>query len=140
MPQVQYLPESCRALTFSPDSIESSGSTFEFAAQPGLGEAEIVADDVDGFVEHGSRFLGAHAAEVAHFDEAGQVFIFGCQGVEGAVEIEDLHLRSSGMTFKIDAGGPGNGGHDVLVTRAFLGGAGAGIIDQDLAHDAGGDR
>lgn len=101
--------------------------------EPCLGQAEFPSDDLDFDAECFGGFGGGEASEVVHLDEAGLAGGAFFEGLEGFVE------------FEYD-GRPGKGGVARLVDvqfgcapAALEGIVRAGVIDEDLAHELGGD-
>src|SRR5690348_1759591 len=62
----------------------------QLPAQPGLSESKVMADDVNRDTKRLSAFLGGHAAEVTHFNQVRQSFVFGSQIIDGRVELDDF--------------------------------------------------
>ena len=94
------------------------------------GEVPVLADVVEGGVEGGGGF-GIGAAEVEHeLDDAGGA------GVELFHLCEGVFQGQEGFRGEGGAGAVEEVGVDGL---AFEGGAGAGTVNQDLAHGAGGE-
>lgn len=101
--------------------------------EEGFGEFLVAADGGDGDIEEGGDFGDAEAREVAEFDDAGEAGLDGGEFAEGVVEDEEVF----GVVGVVDGGfveGEGRGS-----TAAFGGLDGAGMIDEDLAHDLGGE-
>lgn len=98
-----------------------------------MAEAEVAADGGGVGGEEFGAFLDCESAEEAEFDEAGGLGGGIGEAGEGGVETEE-----EGEAFGVEIGdglGGGEGGVEAVV--AALGEAGAGAIDEDLAHEAG---
>jgi hypothetical protein len=106
----------------------------EFAFQPGLGEAEFATDlqHVEG--KDGGGFFGRQTAEVAEFDEARFALVAFLEFAEGVVEPDHPRRAFDAGHFGIDVGVVEG---DLEVGGALLHVAVAGVVDEDLAHDAG---
>ena len=108
------------------------GGEFEAVVEPGAGEAEFAVDG--GFGDGGDLggFRGGEAEHVAELDEAAFAGVEGFQLFEGTVEVD--HVFAGGVDpgqFVVE--GEADGG------AAFGGAFAAGVIDEDPAHEAGGE-
>ncbi len=63
----------------------------EFAAQPSVGEPQFVLHDVNRAADRLGGLFGRHASEVTHFDRLGMLRIFAGEGLNGEVQIQQLH-------------------------------------------------
>ena len=109
----------------------------QLSPQPCLGKSQIVADNVNRQAERFSCFLGRHASEIPHFNQARQRFVFGSQGIDGAVQFDELHQLHPFVTGDFEVRGPQR-----IIFRApgaFLGRSGSCVVDQNLPHHAGRD-
>ena len=104
----------------------------EFAPQPGLGQAQVVADDVDGLAQGLGRFFGGHASEVPHFNQPCQGLVFPGEHLEGGVQVEELDWFHGGGPIHLGAGRQ----HNSRIGIALFSGAGSGVVHQNLPHDA----
>ena len=99
-----------------------------------MGEAQVVADGVDGASCGGGGLLGGQSAEVVEFDGLREVGTFGCEFVERGVERQEIDgapfgtLHRDGGMVLVDA---------AHVASALFGGLGPGVIDEDPAHHLG---
>lgn len=110
-----------------------SGRGRQFAAEPGAGGAEVMANDVNGAGEDERDFVGGETAEVIEFDDAGEIGVSGGELVEGEVEIEEAGGVGGGGGRSVGLGIEG----ERAAAAAFGGGPRAGIVHEHLAHDAG---
>ena len=100
-----------------------------------MGHAEIAADGGDGGVDDFGGVFEGEAGEEAEFDDAGLAGVEFFEGVEGGVEGEDVCIRWLGDG---ELGGFGEGDAEGAV--AAFGGLGfAGGLDENAAHESGGD-
>ena len=101
--------------------------------EPGFGEALFASDGGNGDVEGEGGFIEGEAAEEAEFDDFGFAGVLEGEGVEGVVE-----------GFEVTATGGGEA-DDFVEAEFFRAGAAfdavafADLIDEDLAHEMGGD-
>lgn len=100
-----------------------------------MGEAQVVADDMDGEAEGGCGFFGGHAPEVAHFDEAGEGLILAGERVEGRVERDDFNAFERAAFRRGGSDGPFRN----CIAASLFRQSRPRMIHQDLAHDAGRD-
>src|SRR5215831_14223344 len=78
---------TCRARSCNAQSLQS-------ALQPGQGEAQIVADDMDGHVQRFGSFFGSKSAEVAHLDQPRKQSVFSSEFIDRRVQTpRDLCCR-----------------------------------------------
>lgn len=104
--------------------------------EPGFGEGPVAADGAFGDAEEFGDDDFGETCEEAELDDAGGVGVVGFEAIEcggdfGGVDggIEGLWGCGVGEV-GVDAG---------AIAAAFFAGAGAGVIDEDLAHGAGGE-
>jgi hypothetical protein len=105
----------------------------ELGAEPGAGEGPFALDGAGGDLEDLGAFFDREAAEEAELDDTGGAFVGFGEAGEGFVELHDLAAA---------AGGEDDGlveGQEVEAAAAFAGDVFAGVVDEDAAHDAGGD-
>lgn len=105
----------------------------EALVEPGAGEADFAIDGGLGGLEDFGGFLGGAAEEEAHFKHARLGFVEGFEFVEGAVEIDDPGgggIEPGEFVVKGDGDGAG---------AAFGGLGGAGVVDERVAHQGGGE-
>ncbi len=103
------------------------------AVEPGLGEFQIALDGGFGDAERGGGFGLGEAAEIEKFDEIGFARIDPGEVLEGFIEIDQALPGVWRDEDGILEGDFGDG------AAPFFTAIGASVIDQDLAHDAGGD-
>lgn len=112
------------------------GSVFlrgEFAMEPGFGEALFAADGGDGDAEGAGGFVDTEAAEEAEFDDLGFAGIDLFELGECVAKCDDFGAFLRGEADGVlDGDGVGAG-------AAFLAEVAAGVVDEDLAHETGGD-
>jgi len=105
----------------------------EGLGQPGLGGAEVAGDGGAADVEELRDLFAFETAEVAQFDDLGFAGIEAGEFFECLVEGDDLGSVIGGVEELFFEG-------DLLEAAAPFGGiAGAGVVDEDVAHGAGGD-
>jgi hypothetical protein len=63
----------------------------EFSAEPGLGKAQIVLNDVDGLAEGFRSFFGRHPSEVPHFNQSSQGLVFTTKRVRSGIQVAVYH-------------------------------------------------
>ncbi len=102
-------------------------------AEPGFGGTEVAGDGDGGDAEDFGDFVGGHAAEVAHFNGLGFAFVEASEGDEGVIKGEEGDsLRGGEVIEAIEADG-------TAALAAFEGEAFPGKVDENLAHETGGD-
>ena len=105
----------------------------QLAEEPGAGDFPVAHDGIGGDFHHLGGFFDAEPAEEAEFDDAGLSRIDLGEGVERVVEGDEFarfHLRDVERLGEIEGLGFG----------ATLGrDAAAGAVEQDAAHEGGGD-
>ena len=105
----------------------------ELAAQPRPGQTKIMAHHVDRSTDGDGRLIGRHAAEIVHLDDLGQCAILSRQGVQGVVQLKQLHPLRDAIGLHFNVGIPWN----ACFASATLGRADrAGVVDQYLPHHA----
>lgn len=110
-----------------------SGDAGHIAAQPGVGKPDVVAHRV-WRPPHGlGAFFGGHSAEIAHFDQSRQAFLFAGQGIQGEVQFDQgvlLEGYTGHLYFEIER---------KLLAFASPAGGGVcpGMVHQDSAHGLG---
>lgn len=101
--------------------------------EPALGEGPIAlhrgAGDPEGFGD----FVFGQPGEELHFDDSAFSLVDGFQAGERLVDGEDVGIR-------VDGGGRVLELHLDGAAAAALSEAGSGVVDQDMAHDGGGNR
>lgn len=100
--------------------------------QPGLGDDPFALDGAFRNAGHAGGFGDRQAAEITELDDAGLERVEPFELFEGEMEIEDIDRGfGSGGAVGFDAeGGAG---------AALFGAAGAGVIDENAAHEEGGE-
>jgi len=109
----------------------------EFAAKPGLGEADFVPHHVDANPDGASNLLGRKTAEVLHLDDFRGLRMLARQRVQRAIQVGQLHTVLGGARLHRHGGFPSN---PPAIASAALRFARARVIHQNPPHDARGDR
>ena len=104
------------------------GLAAQLSPKPGLGKAEVMADDVYGAVKRFSRLFRGHTAEVLHLHNAGERFVFLSKCVQGAVQIQQLYLFRACFRLYCEFW---------LLAAAFLRGSRSCVVYQNLPHYPG---
>jgi hypothetical protein len=105
----------------------------ELFKEPDSGERPVAFDRSWSDGEDGCDLFNGEAGEVAELDDASLAGVFLGEAAKGFVEGEDFFgafVREGETFFEVDA---------LEVTAAHLGFVGAGAVDEDTAHDVGGD-
>ena len=113
-------------------SLSTSRFTLRFPGAARPGPCGVRGDGMNGRARALGDFIGGHAGEEAHFDE---------RGFASSSTASSLSASSSAITMRSRSGAksrPGCKG-DFQTVAALAGFAGAGVVHQDLAHDARGD-
>src|SRR5688572_29803286 len=101
--------------------------------QPGLCISQVMADSVDRQAKRLRRLLRGHAAEIPHFDQPRQRFVFRRQGFDGVVQLDQIQQLDTSVTLHLEVSRPLH--KPARSRRPLLSGAGSGIVDQNLPHD-----
>lgn len=98
------------------------------SAEPGLGKAQIVTDDVYGPAKSLGGFLRGHTAEIFHLNDAGERFILLTERFENPIQIKQLYLFRACFRIYFEFWS---------LAAAFLRGSRSCVVDQNLAHYPG---
>ena len=96
-----------------------------------MGVTKIVTDDVDGLAPEFGGFLGGHSGEEAHFDQMNEAGVLAAEPFESLIEFEQVAVRWSIRDAIVE--------RDLELRPTLLRAAGAGVVDQHLAHHTRGD-
>lgn len=105
----------------------------EFAEEEDAGEGPVAFDGAGRDVEEGGNLFDGEAAEVAQLDDLALAGVEVFEAEEGFIEEDDVVEFFGGdgeVVVELDA---------LEVAIALQGVVGAGVVDQDAAHDVGGD-